>query len=46
MRQSAFNHLAALPEGGFALYNFLTGKCMRLSVLSKDFYDNFDLYGK
>ena len=46
MRQSAFNHLAALPEGGFALYNFLTGTCLRLSVLSRDYYDNFDLYGE
>lgn len=46
MRQSAFNHLTALPEGGFALYNFLTGTCLRLNVLSRDYYDNFDLYGE
>ena len=46
MRQSAFNHLTALPEGGFALYNFLTGTCLRLNVLSRDHYDNFDLYGE
>ena len=45
VRRSAFNHLAALPEGGFALYNFLTGRCLRLSVLSRDYYDNFELYG-
>ena len=45
MRHSAFNHMAALPEGGFALYNFLTGRCLRLSVLSRDYYDNFELYG-
>jgi len=45
MRHSAFNHMTALPEGGFALYNFLTGRCLRLSVLSRDYYDNFELYG-
>ncbi len=37
--------MTALPEGGFALYNFLTGRCLRLSVLSRDYYDNFELYG-
>ena len=37
--------MTALPEGGFALYNFLTGRCVRLNVLSRDYYDNFELYG-
>ena len=46
MRQSAFNHMSTLPEGGFALYNFLTGKCLRLNALSRDYYDNFELYGE
>lgn len=46
MRQSAFNHIVPLPEGGFALYNFLTGNCMRLNALSRDYYDNFELYGE
>ena len=46
MRQSAFNHIAPLPKGGYALYNFHTGNCMLLSTLSRDFYDNFELYGQ
>ena len=45
MKQSIFNHIAPVPSGGFALYNFLTGNCMLLSVLSRDYYDNFQLYG-
>lgn len=45
MKQSAFNHITPLSAGGFALYNFLTGNCMHLSVLSRDYYDSYQLYG-
>lgn len=46
MKRSRFNHLVALPAGGFALYNFLTRACLRLSFLSKDYYDSFEVYGE
>ena len=38
--------MAALPTGGHVLYNFLTGKCVRMNFLTKDYYDNFAAYGE
>lgn len=45
MKQSIFNHIAPMPKGGFALYNFFTGKCAYLNPFSRDYYDNPELYG-
>ena len=44
MRQSIFNSITPMPEGGFSLYNFFTGKCMYLNLFSRDYYENPNRY--
>ena len=39
LKYSRFNHLVPMPEGGWALYNFRTGSCLKLSFLTKDIFD-------
>ena len=39
LKYSRFNHLVPMPEGGFALYNFRTGSCLKLNFLTKDIFD-------
>ena len=41
-----FNHAVAMENGGCVLYNFLTGKSATLNILSRDYYDHFEVYGE
>ncbi len=40
LRYSRFNYTARLPEGGWALYNFRSGHCLRLNFLTKYLFDH------
>ena len=44
MKQSRFNHIAPIGDGGYGLYNFYTGKYVYLSFLTRDYYDHPELY--
>ena len=46
MKQSMFNHTAAMSNGGCVIYNFYTGQAMLFNIFSRDYYEHFELYKK
>ena len=40
MHYSLYNHIVQTDDGMYALYNFLTGRCLQLNYFSKQVYDD------
>lgn len=46
MKPSQFNHSVVLENGDRLLYNFFSGKCIRLNAFTMDCYEHPELYGE